>query len=123
MASNSPLIGSVVTLPANMNGEVEGWYANIWQINISPSGQNHSMTITGSAPGLCALSGTLTQEGNLNVFDVSITYTGSCPPGPIPRTGVGFESNSDYFQLNGGAAGTYFYFASTTYGNVLELFP
>ena len=59
------------------------------------------MTIGGSN-NQCDINGTFTQEGsvasNLNVFDVSITYTqeAGCPES---GSGVGFESSVDYFNV------------------------
>jgi hypothetical protein len=75
------------------------------------------MTISGTGNGgSCGLSGTLTQQGNLNVFDVSIT---GCPHN---INGIGFESNTDYFQVSGGAQGTFLYVVDSSTATVLEIF-
>jgi hypothetical protein len=56
----------------------------------------------------CEATGTFTEVGTSNVFDVSITLTPTCPIiGTF--TGIGFESSSDYFGLNSGGADTYLY--------------
>jgi hypothetical protein len=73
------------------------------------------------------VSGTFNQEGGdlstLNVFDTSITFSGSGCPATGTLTGVGFESSSDYFSMNGKAQGTYFYAASSSSAAVFEIFP
>ena len=127
LAPNSPLSGSVAAVSGSMLGEIEGAsLAAIWQLNFSPTGTGASMSVSGTNNNGCNASGTFTQEGsnvtNLNIFDVSITFTGTnCPPSPL--NGVGFESNSDYFQMNGGAPGVYLYAASSSGASVLEVFP
>jgi hypothetical protein len=87
-----------------------------------------SFVASGAQPSgaICYMSGTFTQEGenvtNLNVFDISITsLDGGCPLGATV-TGVGFESNSDYFNLNANAPGTYFYAIPSNSAAVLEIF-
>ena len=72
----------------------------------------------------CDINGTFSQEGgnvaNLNVFDVSITFGAGCPFSNV--SGVGFESNSDYFDMNSNAAGNYLYAVSSGSALVLEIF-
>lgn len=126
LAPSSPLSGSVVALSGAMLGEVEGsTQAYIWQLNLTPTGTDQNMSLTGNNGQGCNVSGTFTQEGggaaDLNVFDVAMTFSGTACPADI--NGVGFASSSDYFQMNGGAPGTYFYAVSSTGAVVLEIFP
>ncbi len=132
MTSNSPLSGSVTALSGNQwIGEFEGQSVPvIWNIVLSSTGSGSSMSFvaSGAQPSgaICYMSGTFTQEGenvtNLNVFDISITsLDGGCPLGATV-TGVGFESNSDYFNLNANAPGTYFYAIPSNSAAVLEIF-
>jgi hypothetical protein len=117
------LSGSVTALSGSLIAEIEG-AANpaIWTLNFSPAGAGASMSLSGSDNQSCNVTGTFTQEGSSNVFDVSMTFTGSgCPAGTL--SGLGFESNSDYFQMNGGAAGVYLYAASSKSASVFEIFP
>lgn len=132
LVPNSPLSGPVTALSGpTWVGEFEGAAAPMtWNVFLTPNGNNNSMTFngTGTKPdgSLCHMSGTFTQEGgnvaNLNVFDTSITsLDGGCPIGGT-ATGLGFESNSDYFAMNGNAAGTYLYAMSSTGALVFEIF-
>jgi hypothetical protein len=133
MTSNSPLSGSVKALSGNQwLGEFEGMTVPvIWNIVFSSTGSGSSMSFNGfgTAPdgSACYMSGTFNQEGgsgtDLNVFDVSITsLDGGCPL-EASVTGLGFESSSDYFNLNGNAPGTYFYAIPSNSAAVLEIFP
>ncbi len=68
------------------------------------------MSFTGSNTFGCDISGKFTQEATHNVFDVSMTITGTvdCPiTGSM--TGLGFEGNSDYLGINEFQPGTYLY--------------
>jgi len=126
LTSSSPLTGSVTALSGT------GWLSEeegaiqpiIWDITLTPTGNNNSMSFTGTS-ATCNINGTFNQEGsstaNLNVFDVTVTSVEGCPFDNF--TGIGFESSSDYFGMNGGAAGTYLYAASAVNGaTVLEIF-
>ena len=61
------------------------------------------------------MTGTFAQEvaniATLNVFDVSLTFSGTgCPtPTTTAITGLGFESSSDYFSYNFSSPGAYLY--------------
>jgi hypothetical protein len=106
VASFSPLSGSVVTLSGTMQGKITG-FADTLQLTFSSGG-----TFTGAdfaAPGsTCNLIGTLTQQGTSNVFDVTYnSASGDCFLNS--QTGIAFESNTDYFDVNGGADSTYLY--------------
>jgi len=76
------------------------------------SGGSQSMSFTTSGPATCSVAGTFTQVGTSNIFDVSLTFSGgpdcSVPTG-TPSIGLGFESDTDYFNANSGQAGTYLY--------------
>lgn len=113
VASDSPL-SSVTALSGAMTGESAGENV-ILQLTLAPSGSNSSMTFTGSDGFTCDVTGTFSQEGgnisNLNVFDVSLTLSGTgCPTSTTGAiTGLGFESTSDYFSYNFSSPGTYLY--------------
>lgn len=122
----TPLTGSVAALTgAGWLGEVEGaTQPIIWSITLTPTGTNKNMSFTGTS-ATCNISGTFNQEGssgaNLNVFDVTVTTVAGCPFDNF--TGIGLESSSDYFGMNGGAAGTYLYAVSAVNtAVVLEIF-
>ena len=57
-----------------------------------------------------SVAGTFTQVGTSNVFDVSMTFSGACEfPTGTSFSGLGFESDTDYFSYNAGQAATYLY--------------
>jgi len=124
LSSFSPLSGSAKALSGTTTADIQGG-AGLFA-TITPTGTGASMTITNTAASLCApFNGTFTQEGSNNIFDVSITFIGSgagCPTAGTV-TGLGFESNSDYFNLNSGTVGTYLYGVSSGSAFVLEVFP
>ncbi len=129
LVPNSPLSGSVTALSgAGWLGEIEGATEPvIWNITLTPTGSNNSMSFSGagllSSGATCDISGTFTQEAgnvaNLNIFDTSITFGEGCPFSNV--SGIGFESSSDYFDMNGNAAGTYLYGASSDSAVVIEI--
>jgi hypothetical protein len=57
----------------------------------------------------CAINGALTQQGSSNVFDIAFSTTASNSCIAASETGIGFQSHSDYFNVNNGADATYFY--------------
>ncbi len=128
LVPNSPLTGSVSAFTGNMIGSIGGWIGpgNLWQLTFSPTGNNASMSFNGADLDGCNVSGTFTQEGGnastLNIFDVSISYSGAGCPVSGTVTGLGFESNSDYFGVTGGAPGTYLYAVPSTSATVFEIF-
>jgi hypothetical protein len=114
LASFSPLSGSAAALTGALSGEVEGSINGqgvLFNLTFSaPMPGSASMSFSGIQTGSsCSLSGTFTQVGTSNVFDVSVTFPASGCPVSGAITGLGFESNTDYFDLNGTAAGTYLY--------------
>lgn len=128
LTPNSALSGSPTALSGSMLGEIEGWTGtNLWQLSFSPAGTGKGMSFSGSDSSQgCTVSGTFSQEGGgsstLNVFDVSITYFGTGCPTTGTVTGLGFESNTDYFDMNASAPGTYLYAASSSSASVFEIF-
>ena len=126
LTSSSPLTGSVTAVSGTRYiGEIEGWTGtdNVWRLDFEPTGSGASMNFGGSNDQ-CDINGTITQEGSvaadLNVFDVSITYTqeAGCPES---GSGVGFESSVDYFHISEGQPGPYFYAVLSNGASVLEI--
>ncbi|HVI08394.1 MAG TPA: hypothetical protein VND65_08885 [Candidatus Binatia bacterium] len=130
MTPATPLSGSVIALDGNQFlGEIPGVAEPlIWNITVFGSGDNNGMDFTGAAiqnnGATCSISGSFNQESgnfaNLNVFDATVNF-GDCVSFSN-FTGLGFESSSDYFNLNGNAAGTYLYAISSNSATVLEIF-
>jgi hypothetical protein len=119
----SPLSGAPTALTVPQLGVIQSDPdANIWELTFTPTGTGQSMTVSGTnIADTCTVTGTLTQEGSNNVFDSAIAFSGSGCPFPSIN-GLALESNSDYFDVNGGAAGTYLYAISSTSPAVLEVF-
>lgn len=111
VASFSPLSGSVTAISGAKTGAVQGAINGQplgLALTFTPSGTGNSMSFATTNLAGCEASGTFTEPGTSNVFDVSITFMPTCPiTGTF--TGLGFESSSDYFNLNGGNADTYLY--------------
>jgi hypothetical protein len=132
-AAFTPLTGSIAAVTGEKTGEVQGAINNqpiLLPLTFSPTGTGAGMSFTTNSvtsPN-CTVTGTYTQEGTNNVFDVSITFT---PAGTTPNcaltgtyTGLGFESSADYFNINGGNADTYLYadILASTNTFVMEIF-
>jgi len=120
----APLSGAATAFTDIRAGYIVSTGMNLYYFTFSKSGTHQSMSFTASNPWSCAFSGTFTQKGTENVFDVSITFTGSACPDDGTVSGLGFESNSDYFNLNGSGQGTYLY-ADLLGANafVIEIYP
>jgi hypothetical protein len=126
----SPLTGAAGVVTGPKMGEVQGAINGspiLLPLTFSASGTGNSMSFTGTDNINCALTGTFTQVGTANVFDVSMTFSnvtnGTCAlTGTV--TGLGFESNSDYFAINGNKTDTYLYADMLDSGNtfVMEIF-
>jgi len=118
----SPLSGAPTALSGARTGGIEG-LTDILSLTFSPT-TGSSMTFTGTDTSNCTISGTFTQVGTSNVFDVSYTVAGASPCVAATSTGIGFESNTDYFSLNNSAPGTYLYadLLESTGAFVLEVF-
>jgi hypothetical protein len=106
-ASFLPLSGSATALSGARTGEMEG-VADTLSLTFSPTTGN-SMSFSGTDTSKCTITGTFTQVGSSNVFDVSYSVAGAAPCVAATSSGIGFESNTDYFDLNNSAAGTYLY--------------
>jgi hypothetical protein len=127
----SPLSGTLGVVVGSKTGEVQG-ALNGQPVRVpltfSASGTGDSMSFTsGSSNPSCTTTGTFTQVGTANVFDVSITFTSSVTNGCATTgtfTGIGFESSSDYFGLNGNSTDTYLYadIMASTNTFVMEIF-
>jgi hypothetical protein len=105
----TPLSGSPTALTGALKGLPQG-ITDTLSLTFSATNPGASMNFTGVDTNGCTITGSFTQVGGSNVFDVTYNVTG----GPVScsatsSTGIGFESNTDYFNVNNGAAGTYLY--------------
>src|SRR5579864_7116282 len=104
----SPLSGANVPLSGAYNAKFLG-FSDVVNFNFASDG-----TFTGSddpsiqIPG-CGFNGTLTQQGSSNVFDMTYSTMASNSCIATNETGIGFQSKTDYFNVNNGADATYFY--------------
>jgi hypothetical protein len=108
----SPLTGAVAAINGDKTGSVQGSINGqpvLLPATFTPSGSNNSMSFTTSTIPNCTVSGTFTEVGTSNVFDVSMTFAGTGCAITGTFTGIGFESSSDYFSLNGSNPDTYLY--------------
>lgn len=120
----TPLSGPV-TVPSGLNyyGQVQG-AASLEEFDVGFGGTTTSMSITANNNTGCVGSGTFSRAGADNVFDVSITFSGTtCPP--VGIAGIGFESSVDYFGFSGNPqlTGTYLYAVASSSATVLEFYP
>ena len=92
--------------PSIVAGQWQGYYAgtNAAAVDIT---MNANGSFSGSDANGCTITGTLTQIQSSNLFQVSADSSGAGCAGQL--SGLAFESSSDYFNLFGGAAGTYYY--------------
>ena len=127
-ASFSPLTGTVGVVTGSKTGEVQlalNGQPVLLPLTFAASGTGDSMSFTtGSSIQNCTTTGTFTQVGTANVFDVSITFTGSGCAITGTFKGIGFESSSDYFGINGNNTDTYLYadILASTNTFVMEIF-
>jgi hypothetical protein len=124
VAPNSPLSGAVTIPSGSMYAAVQGATTlELFQLGVS--GSSSSIILNGTNNLGCNVSGTLTQAGANNVFDASLTFTGAACPATTSVSGVGFESNNDYFGLSGNpqVTGTYLYVVSSNSAFVFEIYP
>jgi hypothetical protein len=106
-ASFSPLTGSATALSGPMLGEIPG-IDDFLFLDLSPTTGNN-MSFAGDDSLGCTISGTATQVGTSNVFDISYSYSGGEGCTASTSTGIGFESDTDYYGFNDSQATTYFY--------------
>lgn len=104
---SSLITGGVVTPSGTYNGKLLG-FVDILSFNF---GSNGSFTGSDGVPqgSTCGFSGTLTQQGSGNVFDISYSTIGTSNCVAHTDTGVAFQSDTDYFNVNNGADSSYFY--------------
>lgn len=107
----APLTGSPAPFSGSFFGQAQG-AINLQGVLVSvvfaPTGTGAGMTFGSPNNVGCMVNGSFTEQSTTNVFDVSMTFSAGCAfTGTV--TGIGFESDSDYFNFNGGAAGTYLY--------------
>ena len=115
-ASFSPLSGAAGVVIGQKTGSVQGAVNGqgiLLPLTFAASGTGNSMSFSGSNV-TCSLTGTFTQVATANVFDVSMTFSTVLEGPPCALTGtftgIGFESSSDYFGINGNAPNdTYLY--------------
>ena len=127
----TPLSGSVTAFSgAGFVGQVQGSFplgGVFLQLTFTPTGTGASMTFTAPGAQSCNATGSFTQQGSSNVFDVTMTFSGvNCPiTSATALTGLGFESDTDYFVMNGSQPGPYLY-ADMLNGSssfVMEIYP
>lgn len=117
-ATFTPLTGALAAVTGSKTGVVQGALNGLpvllpLTFSASGTGAGMSFTTNSATSPDCTVTGTYTQQGTNNVFDVSITFTSTGMGTGCALTGtfsgLGFESSSDYFNLNGGNADTYLY--------------
>jgi len=112
LTSFSPLSGSATAFTGAMTGVSKDLAAAVLlEVTFAQSGSGSSMSFSSTNLSSCAVTGTFTQAGTSNVFDVAVNFTGSGPGCPASGTvtGIGFESSTDYLSLSNGASGPYLY--------------
>jgi hypothetical protein len=117
---------NMVALDSPVSCRVE--FCLLVQVVPSGTGNSANMTLNGTDGIDCTLKGTFTQEGssaqNLNVFDVSLTFTGTTCQVTGTITGLGFESFADYFNYTPyPPSGTFLYAMSSNSAEVFEFYP
>ena len=106
------LTGSASAISGAKTGAVQGALNGqpvLLAVTFSPTGTNAGMSFASTVVGLCGATGTFTQVSTANVFDVSITLSGSGCGITGTFTGIGFESSADYFDVHGNNPDTYLY--------------
>lgn len=112
LAPLTALTGSPSAISGSKTGIVQGTLNGqpvLLSLTFSPTGTGASMSFTTAVVGNCGANGTFTQVNTANVFDVSITLSGTDCGITGTFTGIGFESSSDYFTVNGNNPDTYLY--------------
>ena len=98
---------------ASLAGSYQG--SDITRVTAATLTVSSAGALTGTDGLGCALSGTLTQDPDKDVFVVSMNITGSgaCPGA---MSGEAFVTNNDISGVFSGAAGTYLYIVSANAG-------
>jgi len=112
LTSATPFTGTVKALSGVTTGVLNGETGpGPWQLAFTQaSGGGQSMSFNTWGVATCSVTGTFTQVGIGNVFDVSMTFSDFCgSASDTSFSGLGFESDTDYFGYNTGQAGTYLY--------------
>lgn len=131
-ATFSPLPGAVAAISGSKTGQVSGELNNqsvlLPNLLFSATGSGASMSFNSTSNSNCNVTGTFTQVGSANVFDVSMTFTSTGGIGCALSgtfSGIGFQSTSDYFNFNqSNPADTYLYADILASNNtfVMEIF-
>jgi hypothetical protein len=123
----APLSGPPTALNSNMTlVDDSSPSTDSLQVRVMPSGIGNSvnMTLSGTDGLNCTVTGTFTQEGNnaanLNVFDTSITFSGTGCPVTGTLAGLGFEASVDYIGFDN-ATGPFLYALSSSSADVIEV--
>jgi len=112
ISSFSPLSPAATAFTGAMTGVSKDLAAAVLlEVTFAQIGSGSSMSFSSTNLSSCAVTGTFTQAGTSNVFDVAMNFTGSGPGCPASGsvTGIGFESNTDYLGLSNGASGPHLY--------------
>jgi len=126
LASSAPLsVAPTAFSGPGWIGQVGGG-GDLLSLTFTPTGTGVGMTFTGiDITTNCTVSGAFTQQGTSNVFDIAynIAASGTCTASTFK--GIGFESSTDYFTVNGNQAGTYLYADIQTSSGAfaLEIYP
>ena len=104
----SPLSGSYAPLLGAYNAKLLG-FVDVVNFTFASNGSFTGADAPNSQASGCAFNGTLTQQGSSDVFDISYSTIASNGCVANTLTGVAFESNRDYFNVNNGADSAYFY--------------
>lgn len=104
----SPVTGSLVPLSGAYQAKYLG-FSDVVSFNFGSNGAFTGTDAANIQASGCGFSGTITQQGSSNVFDISYsTIAGNgCVANTV--TGIAFQSNRDYFDVDNGADASYFY--------------
>jgi hypothetical protein len=105
-----------------MGAVLEGQIEDTLTLTLGGTAGNITYTGTDSE---CSFNGAFTQEGTNNLYSVTFNVSGSGNGCSGNFTGVGFESDSDLFDIADNATGTYLYgvLLSSSASFVVEIPP
>jgi hypothetical protein len=121
--SYNPLgTGSVTAVSGIVGADVEGQVSDLLDLTLGGTAGN--ITFSGN-DSQCNISGAFTQEGTNNLYSVTFNVSGNGESCSGNFTGVGFESDSDLFDADDNATGTYLYgtLISSSGSFVVEIEP